>query len=117
MSLVVKNVLGELTLKDVYNSIFTKAFAIYVVSEMKFGLDWHKTFSTVLVSDCKCFKDYLLIQARESGGVWHGEHELKLSSKVKVLPTHVEIIERNAKMKIEFMEANPMNLDCLLPRR
>ena len=106
--LLTKNVMGELTLRDVFDSVVNKAYSIYVDSQMKIGSGQHRTFGHYFFADCHFDKEYLLIG---------DDLKIKLNSKVKVYPTHIEIIIVNAKIRIEFMESKLINLDNFLPRR
>jgi hypothetical protein len=108
--LVTKNVLGELILDEVLNSV-KDIFALYVVREFKFGQDWHKSFGFYLFQNCHSDTEYFYIGPPPSGP----DHQIKLNSKTKVFPTHIEIIEKNARIKIEFLKADLISLDQFSP--
>jgi len=107
--LITKNVLGELTLDEVLNSV-EDIFALYVIKELKFGQEWHKTFGFYLFGNCRSDTEYFYI-----GSPGDPEHQIKINSKTKVFPNHIEIIERNARIKIEFLKADLINLNKFLP--
>jgi len=107
--LITKNVLGELTLDEVLNSV-EDIFALYVVVEFKFLHRSQKSSGFYLFGNCRSDTEYFYI-----GSPGDPEHQIKLNSKTKVLPNHIEIIERNAIIKIEFLKADLINLNKFLP--